>query len=520
MQPIVGGDILAAASVVTLPAFAPDAAELAPALALPGRGNALNDFCFKLGSQLAAKGIYYMRGGCFMRVDENKGRLEQVNTQSFRTEASACNAARFMDEGQFSNMTADTAAAVLNSRIFQGLFPEIARVSAVRLPVVRPDGRLELLPHGFDTKTRILVLPGVDFDEKMPEAEARKFLDELIADFPWPEDRGEAERGRARMLAAMLAAFVSGIVAPWESPVYFFHANAEGSGKTLAARLCVCPVFGPAVVKTFSDAKGGELQKLLDATALGGAGYLLLDNLKGKIESAALEAFSTARIWGGRVLSQSKDFEVERNALLFLTGNNAMLSPDMGRRSVHVFFFMRQIDSRERPRPRQTLDETRILEERGRILGALFAIVRKWDEAGRPPAAGVMPTMERWTALVGGMVQSWSGVDVFAPAPETMDPVLRDFVAWISGLDVPAGSPLQIEQSAVRESWIASGLFKDLFPAEETDGNAASYEQRARKIFKRFDGRTSGGRRFDILPDSRPRKVQITAQAETSCSGS
>jgi hypothetical protein len=117
------------------------------------------------------------------------------------------------------------------------------------------------------------------------------------------------------------------------------------------------------------------------------------------------------------------------------------------------------------------------------------------------------------------MVQTWTGVDVFAPAPETADPVLVDFVAWVTGLDVSPGQSLQIEQKAVRESWIDCGLFRDLFPEEETDGNAASYEQRARKIFKRFDGRTAGGRRFAIIPNSRPRKVSIVRLGELPCSG-
>ena len=90
------------------------------------------------------------------------------------------------------------------------------------------------------------------------------------------------------------------------------------------------------------------MNKLLGAEVLAGSPYLFLDNIKGKMSFSALESFITAPRWKARVLGLSKNFNEEKNCLIYVTANFANPSPDLLRRSLFIDLFVKTADPASR----------------------------------------------------------------------------------------------------------------------------------------------------------------------------
>src|SRR5262249_44253282 len=91
------------------------------------------------------------------------------------------------------NIAAETAAALLESWDMLEKLPEIRRVNPTRLPVVREDGRIDLLKPGHFAEQGIYTVDdGIEYDETMTREDAKATLDDLLKDFPFPNKRSKA----------------------------------------------------------------------------------------------------------------------------------------------------------------------------------------------------------------------------------------------------------------------------------------------------------------------------------------
>jgi uridylate kinase len=129
-----------------------------------------------------------------------------------------------------------------------------------------------------------------------------------------------------------------------------------------------------------------DWQKKLLAETIAGRRLVLIDNAKGHLDSAALEAYITSAVFGGRILGVSKEFHGEAGATVLLTGNRLTISPDLQRRVLMVELFMSELRAADR-KFRRVLDVQTIREERPRIVSAMWSIVSAWDKAGRPESS-------------------------------------------------------------------------------------------------------------------------------------
>ena len=412
-------------------------------------------------------------------------------------------------------MTCDTANAVMASSDFLDRFREIARVSEVRLPIIRSNGVLELLPEGYDAEAKVYSFAGVSYAEDMTLEAAHVVLDGLRSEFPWDVDSfGGPGLSRSRLLAAMMSAFVDQSFMGKLRPAFLFAANTEGAGKTLLAKLCLAPVFGETSAATLPEGRGDEMSKLLGAKVLDGSPYLLLDNVKGKMNSSALESFLTATSFEGRILGQSKNFKLKKDCVVYITANVANPSADLLRRSVRIELFVKTADPASRT-IKDILDEQKIVARRSEILSALWALVREWDKSGQKTCSGILAGFEDWSRIVGGMVEWFDGKNIFLRDVASTDPQYADFLAWIETLHPSLDSPLLIQQRDVRTQWFAQGLFPEIITADEGDENSDSKQVNAQakgaaSIMKRYHDRTFGDRLFRMVKESRPRSVQVS----------
>lgn len=376
-----------------------------PGIQLPGDRRLISDFAAEIGDLLRAQNIY-LRGGIPVRLNEKTHAFEPVEAEFLRTWAekflTCYQVRRTPDEVTFKvcrTMTAGDAQAVLSAPQFMERLREVDILAAVPVPVIRPDGRIELTRPGYDAQAKVLTESALELPV-MPLTVAKSALDSILEEFCWADDG----RSKAVTISAMLSIWAGSILPPGAlRPFFIILGNAEGCGKGLLAKLAVMPTLGtfPA---TSAPAEEAEWKKYLLSIIMEGKRVAVLDNFRGHLKSAALEGFLTAQNWSDRILGVSKTFTGQNNCTMLLTGNQCTIGPDVRRRALIVELFMTAERAEDRIFKRK-LEARQILEMRADILGALWAIIRAWDAAGRPAPKRSHASFPDWADIFGGMVE-------------------------------------------------------------------------------------------------------------------
>jgi hypothetical protein len=225
---------------------------------------------------------------------------------------------------------------VLASKFFLEQLRPLLGFNAMRVSVRRVCGQIELLPEGYDEESKIITVstPSANYIEVAehlsPEA-AKEYLRSLLMEFCFQKD--DRERAQSVTISAMLTLFCRELLGPkTQKPTFVYSANAEGAAKTLLAKLAIIPHLGYCPAGTVPKDED-DMRKRVFAVALADSPVLFLDNCKGHLSSAALEAFITSSMVSDRLLGASRMMTTEHYATVFVTGNAATYSPDFRRRS-------------------------------------------------------------------------------------------------------------------------------------------------------------------------------------------
>jgi hypothetical protein len=128
-----------------------------PWVQLPRDGVQLRGFSQKIGAIVGANGLF-RRELVPVTIDPESGRIEDMDAERFQTYVEN----QLVPFSQFSagkrvglvrqpeSMKVGEARACLRSDAFRYPLRRLQRVNQVRLPVIRKDGRMELLPKGYD----------------------------------------------------------------------------------------------------------------------------------------------------------------------------------------------------------------------------------------------------------------------------------------------------------------------------------------------------------------------------------
>jgi len=377
-----------------------------PALQLPGDGRTIGEFAEEIGAMLHQQAIF-ARQGCAFALNAAGEKLEPATSAWLRTwieQSVVAYSIKRNREGEVMKlartMSDDVARTVLVSPQFLGQLRKVEFFNPCRLPVTRESGRIELLPPGYDAESMTYTHEAAPEIVPMDMEKAKAFIGELLAEFAFAGDGG---RSNAVAIAAMLTVFASRLLPKGAlRPCFIYMGNAEGCGKTLLARLACVP-YAAADVRG-APATEEEFEKVLLSAVIGGRKVLLLDNVKGHLNSAKLEGFLTAPRYTGRILGVSKEFSGEVDTTVLLTGNRLTISPDLRRRTLFVELFMRELRAENRHFNR-ILDDAAINEKRPQVLSALWQLIRAWDDAGRPKASRDNTSFPRWCHTIGGIVE-------------------------------------------------------------------------------------------------------------------
>ena len=371
-------------------------------------------------------GQLFRRGELFVTVDGVTGQQREMNStrfcswvetiaRPFRWEKSK--------EGEFhekySRMGKDLASVIMATDSFRAEVRPLRGVHTVCLPVWEKNGGdplMMLLAPGYHEESGIYTVSEISFDAELDIDEAKKWLDELLASWPWA-----SEKAKAVHFAALLSPFVRLLLSPQSRRLMvIYNANQPGSGKTLLAFMALVAVYGEPVMAN-ADEDPEELRKKLETACIEGKSYFMLDDMK-DLRSRAMNMLLTAGKVSARVLGKSETVEVPVEAQIFLTGNQLDVGADLARRSAvcELFFAGDPLD--------RTFEKTITTEglcepaTRARLLAVLWAALRSWQANGlRPSSARPRPSFEKYTELVGAIVENFGMVNPFG-----MDAVLVD----------------------------------------------------------------------------------------------
>lgn len=366
-----------------------------PALRLQLQPGEMPTTVGKVLEVLRLNGEVFERAGCLVRLADGEAVLvEKAWLQTylegvFRFERYNGS----YKEWRASDCPDNLAQRLLAARGAWGL-PQVSGI--VSFPVMRPDGSV-IERAGHDAATGLLFLDGNPY-RPTPRPLDRVALEETLRRiwqpfelFPFADD---ASRG------VFLAALLTTVTRPAlpTAPAFLVRAHTPGTGKTLLSE-CLMLLVGarPSAMPLPDNTE--EVEKRLFAKLLTGCSGMILDNLTGTIDGAALCAFLTSPEPEGRILGKSETPRVVNRALWVLNGNNVSAGGDTFRRILPV-----SLDANdENPeRRRFTFNPREVI--RGNLdayRADLLAVLLTYQWEGAPVVgAGAFGSFDEWEALV------------------------------------------------------------------------------------------------------------------------
>jgi hypothetical protein len=245
-----------------------------------------------------------------------------------------------------------------------------------------------------------------------------------------------------------------------------------------------------------SDRDEDEWRKRVTAKLMGSPTHLLIDNLKRRLDSAAIASAITSPTWEDRVLGESTMIRIPVRCVWLATGNNPLVSAEIARRTVRI-----RLDAkRDQPWLRSESEfrhpnlRVWVKENRGRLVWAALTLIRAWLVAGRPFGKRTLGMFESWAKTIGGILEVASipgflgNLQEFYESSDFESSVWRGFIAawWDRFKD---------ETVAVADVW---GLIGNDAPLPLGDGGERAQKTRLGKL----------------LADARDRVYAIDAQEE------
>jgi hypothetical protein len=480
---------------------------------LAGTNREIRDVSDELGSIVSTKGLY-LRGDDVFYYDETDQQLRHMRPVLFTSWVQDFVCCLEAKSNAADTMEKSEAEQILVATQFRRHLPVIRRVYDVPVPIRRADGKVELLPTGYDNESGVLVTNSAAVSiERWSLDKAKDYLLDLLEEFAFePTNRAQQAFNQ---IGFMLGMFGDTLIDPAQlRPVWLFVSNAEGSGKTLCARVGIVPVHGPIRISPPPERHGEELKKLLLSAVIAAAPYIVFDNWKGKIGGSALEAFATSRMWTDRILGKSATVALENLTNLLITANDATVTPDMRRRCMAVELFVEAARAEDR-KVRRELSESVLMAERSNILSALWTLIAEWSDQGCPKGTKVSGSFPAWCETIGGIMEAagWGAPADALKQVRGGDEDLRDFdkmlemIGRMTVADLPDGfGQVEAERYHVKSGPLMAyardvGLFANMLAEDPPTSDLQKRQEGSRfgKVCKRFTGRVlPSGWRFEV----------------------
>jgi hypothetical protein len=378
-----------------------------PEVFLPGGPSPILEAADQLGRLLAATGRYFIRGGTTVTLgsdDDDRPILVPVKPAAlasrFETVAKLKEFAK--DHGQFIEVeaicTEQDAKLIQQAAPFQEAMPPIRLLSQCPVLVER-DGNL-IQVSGYDRASGIMAFgePALE----VPLEEAVPLLVDLLVDF-----RFASPADRARALAALVTpGLVFGRLLKGRAPIDLGEADLSQTGKGYRNRLGTAIYSSTARMVTQRRGGGvGSMEETFNSALVKGATFISFDNVRGSIDSPAVESFMTEDTYLARVPYQPPVEVDPRRVLVLMTSNRADVTPDLANRACCVRILKQPADYAFHRYPEGDLLD-HVVANQPRYLGAVFAVLRAWHDAGKPRTTETRHDFRAWAQTLDWIVRN------------------------------------------------------------------------------------------------------------------
>jgi hypothetical protein len=359
-----------------------------PVAYVPSPYTTINESSTKLMRIIAPTRTLFTRGNDLVVIDESgDGRhsIRTIKASEFRSFSESHVGFRIKRWDKASKMmieepcllSKESADAVICCRPALDILPPLRGITS--FPRLLPNG--SLTAEGYDEEAALFVTGNLTVNEPDTDDEACRNLLRLLTDFNFA---GPCDKGRA--VAALLAPMLR--VGPDHGkrisyPAFAIEADQSQTGKGTFVKI-VAAIYGEVPSMVAATRGGvGSIEEAFSKATLRGRMLILLDNLRGQLNSQLFEAFITA---AGpiHVRALRTDGEVDtRNFLVFLTSNGLETTVDTANRLLVVRLKKQPSDHQWHQWSEGSIWK-HIDATRSRYLGSVCKILRSWMAAGSP----------------------------------------------------------------------------------------------------------------------------------------
>lgn len=377
-----------------------------PEVFLPGGAVTIIECAEQLGALLSGTGQYFLRGGAVVTIAKDEAGHPILQTMKAAALASVFETvARLMqwgmEEGEVVSKptvcTEQQAKLILNCGAFQQALPVLRLISRCPVLIERAGKLVQISGYDRDSGIWVSGQPAPD----VPQGKAISLIGELLDDFHFatPADR-------ARALAAFITpALVMGGLLGGRAPVDLGEADDSQSGKGYRNKLTAAIYSHDVRAVTQKRGGVGSLEETFSTALIRGHNFISIDNVRGAIDSPALESFMTEDSFQARAPHQATVEIDPRRVIVQLTSNRADITSDLANRCSCVRILKQPAGYRFRDYPEgDVLDHVRARQPQ--YLGAIFAVVRTWHAAGKAKTDETRHDFRPWARTLDWIVQN------------------------------------------------------------------------------------------------------------------
>lgn len=457
-----------------------------PRFPLPKGDNHHRDFAILLGRELAATGRYYNHLGRWVMLTEG-GRFKSITPAAAVTHFESVAGFGYVNADQelvCETLKKETADIVARSEELLGQLPEIRIVTDCPV-LIESEGVLRVVT-GYDEDSKVFARGREP--ELVPLSEARERIMELLGDYDFVTP-GDAARAVAMPISAALV--MGGWLLPSRGPLHVIEGDESQAGKGLLCQI-VSAIFGTRARKIARSERGGGVGSLAESLSrafLDGEPFVQIDNQRGPVADAFLEAAITESPIEARALRVSGLVDPSRTVLL-MTSNKAELTRDLANRSNFVRFRKRPDNYPFRDWGCPIVDH--VWKHQPRYLGAVFAVIKEWHARGKPTASEAGHDFRRWAGIVRWMLVELLGLaDPIAEARQIQTRVTSKARTWLRDVVLAVVRRRQVgvtlTASDIRDIAIADGFeVPGWDDGEDASGNDARMKVAAQQVGKRL----------------------------------
>lgn len=307
------------------------------------------------------------------------------------------------------SVSSELAKTMLESEILQSSFPPIQRIFNSPIPTIH-NNILTFPQKGYDERFKSwLTEEAPEIDIHMPLEQAQNIIRDMLEEFSF-----RSKQDFSNAVAAILTPQIKGILPRFTTrvPMFAYMANRPGVGKGYLAAIPNLINEGNHIneppISTSDKGNDGsdELRKKITSAIIAGRASYCSDNNKGHMDSPVLEAALTSEKLGDRLLGSNTNLTLDNELVYSFTGNvNLTLSSDLQRRIKIIYLETAVEDINSRKFKKTNLHQW-ILQNRGLILSALYALIRNWFEKGCPKSKIEYNSFPEWGATCGGIMET------------------------------------------------------------------------------------------------------------------